>query len=80
MHDAWEEVDKAQTSDEDRVLRAILGEALTQKIMGVEDYLYERAVHMQRKNNLLVFPRDSNNAYVKEGWNYRAAKALVETK
>jgi hypothetical protein len=75
LSDAWKEVQPGDTEG-----RLALGEALTQRIMGLEAYLYERLCHMQKKNNLIVFPRDPNNPFVKEGVNYAKAIELSKNK
>ncbi len=75
ISDAWVDV-----SHGDVAARTALGEALTQRIMGLEAYLYERLCHMQKKNNLIVFPRDPANPFVKEGVNYAKAIELSKNK
>lgn len=75
LADAWGEISDANANE-----RQALGEALTQRIMGLEAYLYERLCHMQKKNNLIVFPRDPSNPFVKEGVNYAKAIELSKNK
>jgi hypothetical protein len=75
LADAWDLMPTNATPEQ----RAAFGDAMTQRIMKLESYLYERIVHMQKKNNLLTFPRDANNPWVKEGWNYSAALAQSKT-
>jgi hypothetical protein len=70
LEDAWALVDASGDSPE---ARAAMGTALTTKIMQLENYLYERICHMQKKNNLVVFPRDPKNPFVAFAADFQAA-------
>jgi hypothetical protein len=79
---AWADTDSLEKLFPDRKseLYSAFGAAMTQRIMQVENYLYERIVHMQRKDGVLVWERDAGNPYVQNPYDYQTAKKQAQGK
>lgn len=51
----------------------LFGEALTEKIMETENYLYSRVLHMQAKDGVSTYARNKTNPYVEHPSDLNAA-------
>jgi hypothetical protein len=82
MRPSWEDYERLKAAYPDRVaeLNAAFSEGMTRRIMQVENYLYERIVHMQKKDNLMTWERDPKNPYVANPYNYKDALEAADSK